>query len=68
MTSRLEWLRLLLNSGVPASDEVVGACLREAAAYHSDTRTFLARAATALAAELASDLPRLNAVLRTVSP
>ena len=68
LTSRLEWLRLLLNSGVPASDEVVGACLREAAAYHSDTRTFLARAATALAAELAGDLPRLNAVLRTVSP
>ncbi len=68
LTSRLEWLRLLLNSGVPAADEVVGACLREAAAYHADARAFLARAATALAAELAGDLPRLNAVLRTVSP
>ena len=68
LTSRLEWLRLLLNSGVPAADEVVGACLREAAAYHADARAFLARAATALAAELAGDLPRLNAVLRTISP
>ena len=68
LTSRLEWLRLLLNSGVPAADEVVGACLREAAAHHADARAFLARAATALAAELAGDLPRLNAVLRTVSP
>ncbi len=68
LTARLEWLRLLLNSGLPSTDEVVGACLREAAAHRADAREFLARAATALASELAGDLPRLNAVLRTVSP
>ena len=66
--TRLDWLRLLLNSGVPAADEVVSACLREAAAAHSDPTLFLARAAKALATELSGDLPRLNAVLRTVSP
>ena len=64
--ARLDWLRLLLNSGVPAVDEVVSACLREAAAAHTNSSSFLARAARALAIELSGDLPRLNAVLRTV--
>ena len=65
--SRLDWLRLVLNSGVPAVDEVVSACLREAASVHSNAATFVARAAKTLATELSGDLPRLNAVLRTVT-
>ena len=67
-TSRLDLLHLLLNSGVPAADEVVGACLRQAAAAHADQGEFLLAAGKALAGELAGDLPRLQAILRRVAP
>ncbi|MCH8281325.1 MAG: hypothetical protein J4O03_07335 [Chloroflexi bacterium] len=67
-TSRLDLLRLLINSGYPMADEVAGACLREAAPAHPDPDAFLLRAGKALAAELAGDLPRLNAVLRKLMP
>lgn len=67
-TSRLEMLRLLLGSGLPASDEVLAACLREAAAVHPDPAAFLLRAGKTLAAELAGDLPRLTALLKKVAP
>ena len=63
-TSRLDFLRLLLNSGTPAGDEVVSACLGAAAAGRAEGGEFLLRAGKALAAELAGDVPRLNAVLR----
>jgi hypothetical protein len=66
-TSRLHFLHLLLNSGTPAGDEVVAACLGAAAAGRADGREFLLRAGKALAAELAGDVPRLNAVLRRLS-
>ena len=64
----LGFLSLILNSGVPVADEVVGACLRSAASTCPDRVAFLARAGRALASELAGDLPRLNAVLRRVAP
>ena len=67
-TSRLDLLRLLINSDYPMADEVAGACLREAAPAHPDPDAFLLRAGKALAAELAGDLPRLNAVLRKLMP
>ena len=67
-TSRLDLLHLPLSSGVPAADEVVGACLRQAAAAHADPGEFLLAAGKALAGELAGDLPRLQAILRRVAP
>ena len=67
-TSRLDLLRLLLNSGLAIADEVLGACLRGAAVAHDDSEAFLLRAGKALAAELAGDLPRLNSILKKVSP
>ncbi|MCH7606593.1 MAG: hypothetical protein IH962_05500, partial [Chloroflexi bacterium] len=67
-TSRLDLLRLLLNSGGTLSDEVLGACLRQAASAHPDPEAFLVRAGKVLASELAGDLPRLNAVLKKVAP
>ena len=67
-TSRLDLLHLLLNSGVTATDEVVGACLRQAATAHVDPGVFLLVAGKALAGELAGDLPRLQAILRRVAP
>ena len=67
-TSRLDLLRLLLNSAGPIADEVVCACLRQAAPAHADPEAFLLRAGMTLAAELSGDVPRLNAILRRLRP
>ena len=66
-TSRLGFLSLLLNSGLPIADEVTGACLRVAAAAQPDGEEFLASASRALAVQLAGDVPRLSAILRRVA-
>jgi hypothetical protein len=65
-TSDLQFLHLLINSGVPSADQVIGACLREASTAYSNRQEFLVRAGRTLAAELAGDLPRLNAILRRI--
>ena len=62
------WIGLLLSSGIPVADQVVGACLRQSAGVHDDGPAFLLRVCKDLAGELAGDLPRLNAILRTVRP
>ena len=67
-TTRLDFLSLVLGLGLPVADEVAGACLRTAAAARADGPDFLARASRALAAELASDVPRLNSILRRIAP
>ena len=67
-TTSFEFLSLLLNSGLPVADELAGACLRGAAAAHSDGPAFLSRASRALAGQLAGDVPRLTAILRRVAP
>lgn len=67
-TTRLDFLSLVLSSGLPLADEVAGACLRTAAAASADGPDFLARASRVLAGELASDVPRLNSILRRISP
>ena len=67
-TSSLEFLSLLLNSGLPVADELAGACLRCAAAAQTDGSAFLSRASRALAGQLVGDVPRLNAILRRVAP
>ena len=66
-TRKLDFLRLLLDTRSAQSDEVVGACLRQAGAQQPDAREFILRAGKALASELAGDLPRLNAILRRVA-
>ncbi len=68
LASHFGWIGLLLSSGIPVADQVVGACLREAAASYDESQAFLLRACKDLAGELAGDLPRLNAILRTVRP
>ncbi|MDP6549400.1 MAG: hypothetical protein QF659_04950 [Dehalococcoidia bacterium] len=67
-TDRLDFIYLLLNSGAPVVDEVVGACLRAAAGAQPDGAGFLVRAGRALASELAGDVPQLNSILRRVAP
>jgi len=67
-SSQLDFLSLVLNSGLPAADEVAGACLRQAASARPDGPAFLSSAGKALAAQMASDVPRLSAILRMVAP
>jgi hypothetical protein len=66
-TGTLDFLHLMVNSGVPAVDEVVAACLRQASNHHPDGRAFLVQAGKVLALELAGQLQRLNAILRRLS-
>ncbi len=63
-TVELDFLRLILQSGVSVADEVLSACLREASLAQPDREAFLYRSGKALAVELATDLFRLNAILR----
>jgi len=70
-TRSLDLLHLLLNSGAPHADEIVGACLRQTAAAHEayeNSEDFLMRACKTLAVELAADVARLNSILRRVAP
>ena len=67
-TASLDLLRLLLNSGAPHADEIVGACIRQAAPSHAQPADFLAYAGKTLAVELSADVARLNSILRRVAP
>ena len=67
-TGEFDLLRLLLNSGANHSDEIVGACIRQAAPSHDQPAEFLALACRALAVELSADVARLNSILRRVAP
>ena len=67
-TQRLDFLHLLADARTPAADEVIVACLRAAAGCHPDPALFLTAAGRSLALELGSDLGRLNAILRRLSP
>ena len=67
-TARLDFLHLLLKSGVPVADDVTAACLRSVCGSHPDGNGFLLDAGKALAAELAGDAPRLNSILRRLAP
>jgi hypothetical protein len=67
-TRNLQFLQLLISSGMSGGDQVIGACLREASAAYPNRREFLLQAGRTLATELAGDLPRLNAILRRMTP
>ena len=67
-TSSLDFLWLLLGPNTPNGDEVVAAFLIQASAAHEDTQRFLTEAGRALAFQLGTELPRLNALLRRISP
>ncbi len=67
-TARLDFVPLLLRTTLPGGDEVAAACLRGAATAYPDRNAFLLRAGRELAGLLASDLPRLTLLLRTLAP
>ena len=66
--SRLDLLRLILNSGTSHSDEIVGAFIRQVVLSHDQPSDFLASACRALAMELSTDVARLNSILQKVAP
>ena len=69
-TGCLDFLYLLANTspvGRGITDEVIAACLRQVSMQVEDPRSFLLRAGKSLAAHLADDLPRLNAILKRLS-
>ena len=66
--SSLDFLPTLLNAPVPTQDEVVAAFLRAAAASHPRGEDFRVRAGKELARLLGGQLPRLNTLLKRLSP
>lgn len=68
-TAHLHFLPSLLQAGQRgSSDELVAACVREAARTHPDARGYLLSAGKELAVVLGADLPRLNSLLRRIRP
>lgn len=65
-TRSLDFLAILLSARVASVDEVVSACLRQAAGAHDDERAFLVRVGKELAVLLGGELNRLNAILRRI--
>ena len=67
----LDFLPLMVNSvpgGQGVTDEVIAACLRRASSDMEDGTAFLVRAGKSLSVQLLGDLPRLNSILRRLSP
>jgi hypothetical protein len=65
-TQSLDFLPILLGARAGAVDEIVAACLRQAACAHDDQRAFLVRSGKELAILLGGELNRLNAILRRI--
>ena len=66
-TQSLDFLALLLEGQPMWADEIASAMLVKAADARTDRGSFLLTAGKALAARLASDLPRLDRILRRIS-
>ena len=70
-TCSIGFLDLLVHSnpgGRGITDEVIGACLRQASVHQEQPREFLVSAGKTLAVQLAGDLPRLDSLLKRLSP
>ena len=67
-TDSIDFLHTLVASSLVGNvDEVIGACLRQMADLHKNSEEFLVKAGKHIAKELASDIPRLNAILRSLT-
>ncbi|HWO93464.1 MAG TPA: hypothetical protein VNL92_01740 [Dehalococcoidia bacterium] len=67
LAADLDVLRPLVNAG-PDRDDATAAFVRLLSSAHTDARTFRVHAGKALARLLASDPPRLTALLRKIRP
>ena len=66
-TGDLDYLHLLTSASIPGIDEVIAANLRLSVECQPDQGAFRIRAGKALAAELAGNIARLNANLRSIA-
>lgn len=64
----LDFLPVLLSAPINAQDDVIASFLRIAGSCHEDSNDFLVNAGKTLATLMAGQLPRLNNVLRRISP
>ena len=67
-TQSLDFLALLANAPIPSADDILAACVREAAAAHDDRHAFLLRAGRETARLLGADVQRLMTVLKRIRP
>ncbi len=69
-TARLDFLRLVLSAGDVPTEELLAAALKNAADVRplAERRAFLVEAGRQLAGLLSQDLPRLQYVLRLLTP
>lgn len=67
-SSSLEFIPILLSAPISAHDDVLSSFLRIASLSHPQQEQFLVAAGKELAALMAGQLPRLNNVLRRISP
>ncbi len=68
LTSRMDFLRTLINFRNAPTEEVVAACIREAYNAHKQDFDFLVAAGKELAGLLKDDYDRLQAIMRRVAP
>lgn len=66
-TASLDFLALVVDSVVPARDQVLTACLRLASEAHPEPRKFLLTAGKELALLFGGQLHRLNSILRRLA-
>ncbi len=67
LTSRMDFLRTLANFRNAPADEVIAACVREAAAAQRGDVEFVIRAGKELANLLKDDYDRLHAIMRRIA-
>ena len=67
-SGRLDFVPLLLAAPGSASDDVIASFVRQASAFHPDPELYLLGAGKELASLLGDQVPRLNSILRRISP
>lgn len=67
-TRSLDFLALLVNAPVLCADDVLAACIRQAASAEDDPQAFRLRAGREVARLLGTDAQRLNTVLKRIRP
>ena len=68
LSEQFDFLRLLTKVSAVPADELIAACLREAAAVRKDSYNYLVRAGQALSHVVKQDYDRLVSVLRKIHP
>lgn len=66
-TTNLDFLKMILNTGIPASDALIATMLTYSSSTHADRNGFLFNSGKKLAALLPRDMPRLTSILKQLT-